>query len=270
MSQLPGDNPTTNLPGSPIESEPSGAHTGVMSFVTSVPFPALVSAVCAAVVLTGCGVSIELGDDVVERTETEVVIADEVERLRVETGNGRITVTGDTTGDVTVTARLRESDDGDATYSVRADDGTLVVEGRCDSGWFDQCSVGFDVTVPTGLAVDLETDNGRVAVRGLDGPIEVETDNGEIAGDGLGSSDVQVQTDNGRIELVFTTSPDAVTATTDNGAVVIRIPDDGGAHDVSTSTDNGSVDVDVRTDPTSDRAIVVETDNGSIDVEYTR
>lgn len=240
-----------------------------MSTVTSVPFPALVTVVCAAVALTGCGVSIELGDgDVVERTETEVVDGIDVDRLRVETGNGQISVTGDDTDEISITARLRESDEGDASYSIRSDGAAIVVEGTCDGGWLDQCSVGFDVVVPAALAVELETDNGRVTVRDLEGRIEAETDNGEISGDGLGSPDVHVRSDNGRIELEFASSPEAVTATTDNGAVVIRIPDDGDAHDVSTSTDNGSIDVDVRSDPASDRSITVETDNGSIDVEY--
>lgn len=239
-----------------------------MSIVTALPLPALVTAVCAAVALTGCGVSIDLGGDVTERTESDVVDAAGIERLLVETGNGRITVTAGDTDEIDVTARLRESDEGDADWVVREEGDALVVEGRCDDGWFDECSVGFEIVVPADLGVDVETDNGRIDLDGLAGPVTAETDNGSIAAGALRSSRVQVDSDNGRIDLRFTDVPDDVTATSDNGSIVVRFPDDGAAHDVSTTTDNGSVTVDVRTDPTSARTIDIETDNGSIEVAY--
>lgn len=239
-----------------------------MSIVTTLPLPALVTAVCAAVALTGCGVSVDLGGDVTERTESEVIDAAGIERLRVETGNGRITVTAGDTDEIDVTARLRETDEGDADWNVRDDGGTLVLEGRCDEGWFDECSVGFDVVVPADLGVDVETDNGRIDLDGLAGTVAAETDNGSIAATALQAPTVRADSDNGRIELRFSETPDDVTATSDNGSIAVRFPDDGGSHDVTTKTDNGSVTVDVRTDPTSDRSIAVETDNGSIEVAY--
>lgn len=239
-----------------------------MSTIAVIPLPALVTAVCAAFALTGCGVSIDLGGDVTERTESEVVDADGIARLRVETGNGRITVSGDDGDEITVTARLRESDQGDADWLLREDDDVLVVEGDCDGGWFDECSVGFEIELPAELAVELRTDNGRIDVDGLAGALDAQTDNGAISGDVLTSRTARVDTDNGRVTLVFAATPDDVTVTTDNGAVEVRFPDDGDAHDVSTRTDNGSVDVGVRTDPTSDRSISVETDNGSIEIAH--
>lgn len=236
--------------------------------MTALPVSAVVAAVCATFALSGCSVSIDLGDEVTERTETRAFDATAIERLRVETGNGRVSMTAGVRDEIVVTARLRESDEGDAQHVVREDEGTLVVEGRCDGGWRDECSVGFDISLPTGLDVDVETDNGQIDVDGIVGSVDLETDNGEIVAQGLSSSDVRARSDNGRIELTFAVTPDQVTASTDNGAIEIRFPDDGAAHEVSTSTDNGSVDVGVRTDPTSDRTITAESDNGSIVIGY--
>ena len=241
---------------------------GAMTTATALPLPALVTAICAALALAGCG-GLDMRGDLTERTETETVDAADVERIEITTDNGRVVVTTGASDAITVTARLQESDTGDADHTLRADGGRLLVAGHCDDGWFDRCSVGFEVTVPEGVAVDVETDNGRIDLAGVAGRVDVETDNGTITGDGLASTAVRARTDNGRIDLVFAAVPAEVTASTDNGAVAIQFPDDGDAHAVSAASDNGAVDVDVRTDPTSDRHVTIETDNGAIDVAYT-
>jgi DUF4097 and DUF4098 domain-containing protein YvlB len=225
--------------------------------------------VVAVLAGSGCSVSIDFGDDdVTERTETEQVAASDIERIDVETGNGAIEIVGADTDTIELTATLRESDEGDATYVVERIDDALVVEGECDGGWSDECSVGLELVVPAELDVVATTDNGRIDLDGVRGAVRADSDNGAITGDDLASVFVDVETDNGQIELVFATPPDDVTATTDNGAVTIRYPDDGGSHDVRARSDNGSVDVDVRDDPAAERRLVVETDNGSIDIAY--
>ena len=120
---------------------------GAMTTATALPLPALVTAICAALALAGCG-GLDVRGDLTERTETETVDAADVERIEITTDNGRVVVTTGASDAITVTARLQESDTGDADHTLRADGGRLLVAGHCDDGWFDRCSVGFEVTVP--------------------------------------------------------------------------------------------------------------------------
>lgn len=239
-----------------------------MSTIASTPLSAIVVACCAAIALSGCALSVDLDGDVTHRTETENVAVAGVRLLDVSTANGQISVVAGDADMIEVTAHLQESREGDAEYRIDQQGDTLVVAGECDGGWFDRCNVGFDIAVPADLDVTIEFDNGRIVVEDLAGHVDVETDNGAITGRELDAGDVRARTDNGRIELLFRETPNDVAALTDNGAIAIRFPDDGEAHDVDASSDSGAVDVDVRTDPTSDRRIVVESDNGAVDVEY--
>lgn len=142
------------------------------------------------------------------------------------------------------------------------------MHGECDARWWDRCSVGFVVTVPSDLAVDVETNNGRVEVSEVDGEIRVETDNGAIDAGRLGSAVVDTRTDNGRIRLAFDEAPTVVSAASGNGAIAVRLPDLDLEYAVDADSSRGRVDVDVRTDPAADRRVTARSDNGEIDVEY--
>lgn len=237
-----------------------------MSFVTATPLPALVLMLSTAVALTGCSVSLDLGDDATTRTEREVVAVDAHTRIEVNTANGEVTVRSAETDEIEIVATLREADEGDATYRIETDDDAVIVTGECDGGWLDPCSVGFEIDVPADLDVTVATDNGAIELDRIAGRVDLETDNGAIDAVALRSDDIRASTDNGAIDLDVVAPPDSVDAHTDNGAVTVRLPDDGVAYDVDADSDNGSVSIDVRTDPESDRRIVIRTDNGRIDV----
>ena len=106
------------------------------------------------------------------------------------------------------------------------------------------------------------------SVRRDENLLDLETDNGAIEADGIDADEVSARTDNGRIRLAFDTAPSTVEALTDNGAIVIRLPDDGERYDVSATSDNGHVDVDIATGDGANRRVVADSDNGAIDIEY--
>lgn len=241
-----------------------------MSIATNTPLPMLLFAALATLAVTGCAVSLDLDDDTLRRVETETVPAAGLAVVDIATGNGSVEVVGGTGDEIAIRVVLHESDEGDADYTLETEGDRLLVRGECDSGWFDKCQVGFTVTVPDDLDVDVETSNGRIVVDGVAGNLGVESDNGAIEAERLHSAHVTARTDNGRIRLLFDAAPESVDASTDNGAVAVVVPDDQNVYDVDADSDNGSIDVDVRTDPSSDRWITVQTDNGSIDVGDAR
>lgn len=242
-----------------------------MSFATSAPFPTLVLATLATLAVAGCGVSVSFdGGDTTRRVVTETVDGDGLRRLELATDNGAVEVRGADRDDVDVRVILQERREGDGEYSIDVDGDRLVLDGECDSGWFGNCSVGFVVTVPTGFEVDATTENGRIVLSDLAGDVRVRSDNGAIDADGLDAAVVDARTDNGRIRLGFGAAPTGVTVDTDNGAIVVRVPDTDHAYAVDADSDNGAIDVDVRVDSSAERFIVARSDNGSIEIDDVR
>ena len=222
-----------------------------------------------------------------EVTETARFAAADVTALDIDNEHGSVEVIGDPRSeDIRVESRI---DHGLRRTSVTAEvvDGRLVVDTDCPGFTSTWCRVDYQLSVPSDLTADIETQNGRVAVRDLDGSVtahssngrielariggevEATTSNGAVTARALRSSDVLADTSNGRIELAFASAPSEVLAETSNGAIEIVVPDDDRVYrlDVDT-TFTGSTDTAVRTDPTSDRLISAETSNGTVTVRY--
>ncbi len=233
------------------------------------PLSGLLLAAAAAIAVSGCGVDVAFGDDTTEWTETETIDVADLSAIRVDTSNGAVEIVGGARDTIDITARLRESSEGEARFTVREDGDVLTLDGECDGHWWSDCKVGFEVRVPPGFDVDVDTDSGRIAIDGIDGDVRASSDNGAIVGDGLTADDVSAETDNGAINIAFDDAPERVSAITDNGAIEIRVGG-GDTYDVEACTDNGAIDIGVRTDPDAERSITTRTDNGSIDVAYER
>lgn len=241
-----------------------------MSVIGIAPLPALLFAAFAAVVATGCGVNVELGADTIRRIEREELSASGVERVEIDTGNGRVDVVASAaaTNEIEVEIVMHESDEGDADYTIEVDGDVVSIHGECDGGWVRQCSVGFVVTMPDHVDVEVDTANGAIVLDELAGDIVAHTNNGAVTGDDLVSHDVDIRTNNGGIELRFDRAPVRVDARTDNGSIDVRVPDDGTDYDVSADSDNGRVDVDIPDDEGSSHHITAESSNGRIDIAF--
>lgn len=208
--------------------------------------------------------------------------AEGITTVRVNGNNGRVVVRGADTDEIAVDARVSRGLFGIEESAGRVGD-EFSVESDCPPLGGEWCSTDYDITVPRGMDLVIDADNGRVVISHIDGAIDVDTDNGRvelasvsgavrvrgdnggIVGTALTGSTVDVATDNGGIDLAFATPPDSVTASTDNGGIRLALPDVEGGYDVVPPvTDNGRTSVDVVSDPSSPREIRTETDNGSI------
>ena len=127
--------------------------------------------------------------------------------LEVHGFNGRVRVNSGSPGSIRVRAKLKNPHK--IQYSAVQDGDRVKVEARPGRqsegilpGPFGQhCGVNIEVVVPVATAVDLETSNGPVEVRGTEGGGKLRTSNGRI----------KVERFTGELE-----------ATTSNGAVTLR------------------------------------------------
>jgi hypothetical protein len=227
---------------------------------------------------------------VAHEVHTEITRYDaaSVRSIDVDNSAGSVTIEGSPERhEIVVTARI--SDGLRATGERQAVVGDqLELQASCPLFGGDWCRVSYTVQVPSDLEVHVDADNGRIELRGVDGPVELDADNGgvevvdvtgdlTIAGDNgsitaseLTSRRVVAETDNGSVTLGFLEPPTSVEARSDNGSVEVVLPETEVAYRLDISTDNGDVSDNIRTSPDSDRSIIAETDNGDATVRYGR
>mgnify|MGYP001366397406 FL=1 len=116
--------------------------------------------------------------------------------------------------------------------------------------------VKLEVKVPASFSVDLESDNGEINVRDLDGDVNVLTDNGKMHVLDIGGN-VILQSDNGLIRA--TNIDGAVDVQTDNGMIYI----DNIGSELLAQTETGKIEVE---SPRMSGNWEVVTDVGMIDV----
>lgn len=234
---------------------------------------ATTTAIAAVLVFAGCGI---IGPTM--RTEGSAEVTGTIDEVRVDSGSGSVTVSGDDEVDdgasLEWTVMTRADRTIGPTYSV---DGTTLVLGGCGQ----RCSVDYRVRVPQGVdvtgrtangavdlsdvgEVDMQTTNGRVSLDGVSGRVQASSTNGRIEGEGLVGTGIEVSTSNGSIELELASAQD-VSASSSNGSIDVRVPD--GSYRVETETSNGREEVRVPNSDTGRFLIDLRTSNGSITVE---
>ncbi|MFB7635454.1 DUF4097 family beta strand repeat-containing protein [Streptomyces sp. NPDC056149] len=209
-----------------------------------------------------------------ETFSDDATLSQKITSVRVDTGNGGVTLHGGKGGDtVSVHRKVTYRGDKPQGPTHRVEDGTLVL-GGCGDG----CSVDYTVDLPgtvpvtggtsngslslsTVAAVRVTTSNGEIDLDGVSGPVNVRTSNGAITGKGLAGKGVEARTTDGEIDLT-TTAPQNVRAQTSNGALTVTVPD---AHyRVSARTDNGAKRIGVHDDPAGPYQLDLTTDNGEL------
>jgi Putative adhesin len=221
-----------------------------------------------------------------ERTEVSTYDAGAVDILDVGNANGPVTIVGTAERDeITVTARI--SDGLRATSEQQTlVDGRLELRGSCPTFGSEWCEVKYTIELPSDVDVRADTDNGRLSVLGLAGPVDLHADNGavevsdvsgrltingdntSITATGLTSDSVITETDNGSQTIELLEPPRSIEARSDNGSIDVVLPQTEDAYVLEISTDNGDISRDIRTDPAAARHILVETDNGDAIVRY--
>lgn len=171
------------------------------------------------------------------------------------------------------------------TLETRIVDGVAQIATNCSDRWLARCNLTLNITLPASVDITARGMNGHITLNNLTGDIRLHTTNGNIDVTGTrgrldlvnvnghirvqdaASATVSAETVNGAVELDFTAAPWDVTATSVNGAITVRVPDDGSSYAVSATTVLGKVDTGkVRTDPDASRTVSAETVNGSITV----
>ena len=107
----------------------------------------------------------------------------------------------------------------------------------------DDCRINarFNVTIPPGVTAALETVNGDVTVKDLDGDLDLETVNGKVEARGVRRS-LEAHTVNGNLVAEAAAAPpgSSIELQTVNGAVTLTLPKDA-RFDLSASTMHGSI-----------------------------
>jgi hypothetical protein len=218
--------------------------------------------------------------------------------VTVIANKGQVTVTGGATSSAAITATPQYQ--GSApTISSRVSGGTLTVTASCPQE--PHCQVSLTVVVPAGLPVHAQADQGDVTVTGLtsgavassqqgdvtirqlsgrvtattdqgdvnltavSGQVTAHTDQGTINGVGLAAATATLTSDQGDVDAVFQIAPRLVIASSQEGAVHVRLPTTGTYH-VITSTQLGSRSVTVPQSTSSPHVVKASSQLGSVTV----
>ncbi|MFB8240692.1 hypothetical protein ACFC58_29540 [Kitasatospora purpeofusca] len=139
-------------------------------------------------------------------------------------------------------------------------DGTLRLDYDCSD-----CGVGYEVTVPAGTAVRLNSGTGGIRLRGLAGEVRATAGVGGVEASGLTSAKVRVVADTGGVELSFAASPTSVEARAETGGVRVSVPG-GEPYAVDAGSDVGGVEVTVPRRDGAARSITARAGSGGVAV----
>lgn len=209
----------------------------------------------------------------------------EVRHLRVQGGNGTITVIAEQRSDVEVVARRGWSlAEPETTQRLR--DGELTLSGDC--GFLGSlgprgCSVDFELRVPRTLTIDVRGTSGDVTARGLSadaylgtssgdvvavdatGPLRVGVSSGDVTVVGYSGPDVRAHASSGDVTVRTRTAPGQIEATASSGDVTVVVPGEI-AYDVAAEVGSGDEMVEVDQSRESPHQIDARTSSGDVRV----
>jgi hypothetical protein len=238
---------------------------------------AALAAYMAVSALAGCYVSV----GALQHRTTRYSVSAQVRTLVVHAHVGGVHVTGGTSGKVSVTENITYRHTVPVT-THRASAGTLTLDSHCPS--LETCSVGYDITVPRAMTVQVNdnvgtirletlsgdvtahTNVGTVNLSSVSGPVEVTSHTGTIAGQDVSSAHATLSVSVGKIEVTFSAAPASVTATNSVGSVTLRVPGKV-PYAVNAHTSAGSTQVTVSRSAASPHTITATTKTGSITIE---
>jgi DUF4097 and DUF4098 domain-containing protein YvlB len=209
-----------------------------------------------------------------------------VDHLRIDGGNGDITVIAEPRDDVEVIAK-RQWSLAEPKLEQRFEGGALRLSGSCGfwSSIGPGCSTDFELHVPRDIDVDVRGSSGNVRAEGLTGRAYVGTSSGDVrvldatgpltagasSGDvdveGYGGRDVSARAGSGDVSVRTRAVPDRVRAVASSGDVTVVVPGSA-AYRVDTRT--GSGEETVKVDQARDSRHLIEAIASSGDVDVVR
>lgn len=213
--------------------------------------------------LAACGSGSDL-DPTAQTREQSYDIAEPFTALVVDAQAARVTVeAGD--GPATVTEVHRYGDQPPTT-THQVDGTTLrLTQTGCAEDVTDRCRVEYKVRVPAATTTEITAAAGGVTLVDLAGDVTVTTQAGAVEGSGLAGDRIVVATKAGATSLVFAEAPALVRATTELGAVELKLPG-GQSYAVDVGQTVGGSKVSVPRDDASAHRIEVRTTLGAVNI----
>jgi len=199
-----------------------------------------------------------------ERT-TSRQFTEPVTRLVVTTGTGDVRIRHGVEGVPIEVVTTTKDSFGTARSSEAVADGALRLTGECRFILLpDNCGVDYDVTLPPGIEVEVNTGTGDTVVDGATAQVTINSGTGDIRASTLQASPVAVQTGTGDVRLQFSTPPDEVSAHSGIGDITITVPADGSDYRVVAHTGIGTLSDHLPHDDLAPRTIRAESGTGYI------
>jgi hypothetical protein len=173
-----------------------------------------------------------------------------VHSVRVDSGDGDIHLSSAPAGSpLVLVAHVTAGFSPPHRHATEPHPGELLIGYSCPTDV--DCSVSYDVSVPTGVSVTAAAGNGDVGATGLDSPR------------------VRLKSGNGDVNASFTVAPTSLTANSGNGDVTLIVPDT--TYDLHATSGNGNVnDQAITIEYRAPRRIVASSGNGDVTVATGR
>jgi len=183
------------------------------------------------------------------------------------TFNGSIDLEGWDRDEVQLVAKIREYREGEVFFTVESKDGRVTVRAERETvretasifRFGESSGASYAVKIPRKAMATLNSSNGRLEIKGVDGEIDANTSNGSIVAVEVGAK-ASLTTSNASISA--SSIKGRLFARTSNGS--INISDIAGEADIRSS--NGRIDVrrvNGKTDATTSNASIVTAELGA-------
>ncbi|WP_026122205.1 DUF4097 family beta strand repeat-containing protein [Nocardiopsis halotolerans] len=169
--------------------------------------------------------------------------------------NGDVTFTRGDGDEVRVERAMRGTPFSVPTESVEEDDGVLELEASCAGLPFFDCWIDYEITVPAGTDLTVETTIGRIVTEGVDGVLDLGSTVGSVRVSG-NSGDVTIETGSGEIDVSGVEG--SLEAETASGGITAH----GAGEHLKVASVSGEVDVS----GFSARTVVAESVSGGVRV----
>lgn len=224
-------------------------------------------------------------------------------QLVVSSSGGSVRVVAGDVTDIRVVSHLEYGLSAPKLHQESGPDGAHL-DASCP--WYSSfCSVDYQITIPSGMAVRAESSGGSITVRGVTGPVDTESSGGSVTviettgsirahssggsvnvtssagaldldssggsiqATGLRGGTAHAESSGGSVRLIFDVPPDLVEASSSGGKVEVLLPRVAGSYRVDASSSGGDQEVEVPTDPSSSRRIIVRSSGGDARVLST-
>ena len=234
--------------------------------------------------------TIHLLDLALRHTSTETTSYADVTRLVIDDDSDVHLTSAPAGGPVEVRARITEGLSSPTRDAEQTGDGELRLSSSCATFLSEWCGVDYDVRVPAGTAIDVETSSGDVTVENVSSeePVTLSTSAGDVDALGVTAPSVRLDTSAGDIDaraiharnvVADTSAGDIklslesplrrVDTNTSAGDIHLVVPD--AVYALRTDTSAGDVDTgELRTSPRGTAEINAVTSAGDIRIEPRR